>query len=95
MIGTALGVSPENGIAAPEAGTLEARLIPPKAAARLLPTRRGHGLDAAELAALPLRTGSAKNPSYLPLTPQSPSDFDWLALLNRVSYNRGGRPLPE
>jgi erythromycin esterase-like protein len=95
VIGTTLGVSAENGIASPEPGTLEAMLIAPSAPARLIPTHRGAGLGADALAALPTRAASARNLSYVPLGPQSFTDFDWLAALNSVAYNRGGRPLPE
>lgn len=99
VIGSAVGVSEANGIAPPEAGTLEARLTasPGPASpgpARLIPTHRGRHLPAAELAALPKRSDSAKNLSYRPLSPQSFTDFDWLAMLDSVAYNRGGPPLP-
>lgn len=95
VIGTALGVSAENGIAPPGPGTLEAMLTSPSAPARLIPTRRGAGLPADAIAALSTRAASDRNRSYVPLSPQSFTDFDWLAALNSVTYNRGGRPLPE
>jgi erythromycin esterase len=94
VIGTALGVSAENGIAPSESGTLEAMLTSPSAPARLIPTHRGAGLAAEAIAALPTRAASESNRSYAPLSPQSLSHFDWLAVLNSVSYHRGGRPLP-
>lgn len=34
-----------------------------------------------------------KNPTYIPLRPQSFSDFDWLAVLNSTRYVRGGPAL--
>ena len=83
VIGTAVGVSDANGIGQPEAGTLEARLI------------AGHGLPSSEITALPTRSGSMKNPTYFPLTPQSFTDFDWLAVLNKTAYSRGGPPLQQ
>ncbi|MFO0876458.1 MAG: erythromycin esterase family protein [Gemmataceae bacterium] len=89
VIGTGVGVSEANGIAAPEAGTLEARL-----GARLIPTHRGARLAGEEVAALPTRSGSGRNLSYTPLEVQSLSDFDWLGVLGEVTYWRGGRPLP-
>jgi erythromycin esterase len=93
VIGSAVGVSDANGIGQPEAGTLEARLTALPGAARFIPTHKGEGLPTAEIAALPTRSGSMKNPTYLALTPQSFTDFDWLAVLNSTAYNRGGRPL--
>ncbi|HEX6292566.1 MAG TPA: erythromycin esterase family protein [Herpetosiphonaceae bacterium] len=93
VIGSAVGVSEANGIGPPEAGTLEARLTASPGAARFIPTHRGEGLPGAEIAALPTRSASTKNPTYVALTPQSVTDFDWLAVLNTTGYNRGGRPL--
>jgi erythromycin esterase len=95
VIGTALGVSLANSIEPPEAGSLEALLTSPSALARFIPTYHGVGLAADAIAALPIRAASAKNLSYVPLSPQSFSDFDWLAVLNSVTYQRGGRPLPD
>lgn len=93
-IGTAVGVSEENGIVEPEFGTLEARLA---AAASglgvLIPTHRGRGLSSTEIEALPIRSGSAKNTTYFPLNPQSLTDFDALAFLDMVGYSRGGPEL--
>jgi erythromycin esterase len=95
VIGSAVGVSDANGIAQPEAGTVEARLTALPGVARFIPTHRGQGLPAAEIAALPTRSGSMKNLSYTALTPQSFTDFDWLAVLNATAYNRGGPPLQQ
>ena len=36
-----------------------------------------------------------KNPTYIPLRPQSFSDFDWLAVLDSTGYNRGGPALGQ
>ncbi len=93
VIGSAIGVSEENGIGRPEDGTLEARLTASPGPARFIPTHRGQGLPAAEIAALPARSGSAKNLSYIALAPQSFTDFDWLAVLDSTAYHRGGPPL--
>lgn len=93
VIGTAVGVSDENGIGQPEADTFEARLISVPGLARFIPTHKGQGLPASEIAALPIRSGSVKNPTYFPITPQSLADFDWLAVLERTAYTRGGPPL--
>ncbi|MEJ2744919.1 MAG: erythromycin esterase family protein [bacterium] len=86
VIGSGVGVSEANGIGKPEPNTLEARLA---AVTGFIPTHRGRGLPAAEIAALPIRSGSKKNPTYFPFTPQSFTDFDWLAVLDSVEYNRG------
>jgi erythromycin esterase len=93
VIGTAVGVSDANGIGKPEAGTLEARLTAVPGPARLIPTYKGQGLPAPAIAALLARSGSLKNPTYFALTPQSFTDFDWLAVLDRAAYSRGGPQL--
>lgn len=93
VIGTAVGVSDANGIGQPEAGTLEGQLTASPGPARFIPTHLGMGLRASEIAALTVRSGSMKNPSYFPLTPQSFTDFDWLAVLDETGYSRGGPPL--
>ena len=93
VIGTAVGVSDENGIGQPEAGTLEARLTFVPGPVRFIPTHKGEGLPASEIAALPIRSGSMKNQTYFPLTPHSFTDFDWLAVLDKTAYVRGGPPL--
>ncbi len=94
VIGTAVGVSEANGIGRPEAGTLEARLTAGPGPGRFIPTHNGLGLPASEIASLPTRSGSMKNPTYFALTPQSLIDFDWLAVLDEAAYSRGGPPLP-
>lgn len=93
-VGSALGVSEENGIAQPEPGTLEALLTGLPDSAVLIPTHRGERLSAAELAALPIRSGSTKNPSYAVLEPARLNDFDWLAFVDSTTYSRGGPALP-
>jgi erythromycin esterase len=92
-IGTAVGVSVANGIGEPQAGTLEARLTAGPGPARFIPTHKGLGLPNSKIAALPTRSGSMKNPTYFALTPQSFTDFDWLAVLDKTAYNRGGPQL--
>jgi erythromycin esterase len=94
VIGSAVGVSDANGIAPPEAGTLEARLTATAGPSRFIPTHNGQGLPPSAIADLPIRSGSAKNSTYFALTPQSFTDFDWLAVLDSATYNRGGHPLP-
>ena len=93
VIGTAVGVSDDNGIAKPEEGTLEARLIENKGPMLFIPTHMGEGILSTEIEALPVRSSSQKNPTYFPLTAQSFTDFDYLAVTNSVTYNRGGPPL--
>jgi len=94
VIGSAVGVSDANGIGQPEPGTLEARLTALPGPALFIPTHKGQGLPASEIASLPTRSGSMKNPTYTALIPQSFTDFDWLAVLDSVAYSRGGPPLP-
>jgi erythromycin esterase-like protein len=93
VIGTGVGVSEGNGIGEPEVGSLEALLRASPRPGRLIATHWGRELPAAEIAALPMRSGSVKNPSYFPFTPQSFTDFDWLAVLDSATYSRGGPAL--
>jgi erythromycin esterase len=53
--------------------------------ARFIPTHSGRGLPSVEIAALPVRSGSVKNPTYFPLTPQSSDDLDWLVVLDSTT----------
>ncbi len=94
VIGTGIGVSGANGIGTPEAGTLEALLTGVPGPVRFVPTHRGQGLSAQAVADLPTRSGSVKNPTYFPLTAESFTDFDWLAVPDTTEYARGGPPLP-
>ena len=93
VIGSAVGESLANGIGQSEVGTLENRLTAVPGPARLIPTHQGQGLPTSAIAALPTRSGSMKNPTYFALTPQSFTDFDWLAVLDSTAYSRGGPPL--
>ncbi len=93
VIGTAVGISDANGIGHPEADTLEARLTAVPGPLRFIPTHKGRELPNSEIATLPTRSGSVKNPTYFPLTTQSLTDFDWLAVLDSTAYSRGGPPL--
>ncbi|HQQ37927.1 MAG TPA: erythromycin esterase family protein [Methanothrix sp.] len=94
VIGSALGVSDENGIGWPEAGTLEALLTALPGPGRFISTRRVQELSAAQADAIPVRSGSLKNPTYFPLTADSLADFDWLVIQDGVGYGMGGPPLP-
>jgi len=95
VIGTALGVSIANGIGEPEAGTLEARLTGAPGPGRFIPTHKGQGLAASEIAALPERCASTLNSTYFALTAQSFNDFDVLAVLDKTEYSRGGPELVQ
>lgn len=86
VIGTGVGTSEQNGIAAPEAGSLEARFD----AAVLIPAASA---PAAVVAGLTPRTGSRRNPTYFPWTRDCLSDYDWLAFVPTTTYQRGGPPL--
>lgn len=94
IIGSGVGVSEGNGIGQPEPGTLEALLTHVLEPALFIPTHKGHGLPAADIAALPTRSSSLKNSTYMALGPESFTDFDWLAVLQSTTYSRGGPPLP-
>ena len=93
VIGSAVGASESNSIGQPEAGTLEARLAASPGPVRFIPTHLSQGLPPSEVAALPTRSGSTTNPSYTPLAPESLANFDWRAVLDSTTYNRGGPPL--
>jgi erythromycin esterase len=95
VIGSAVGVSTANGISQPATGTLESSLMDAPGPARFIPTHRGAHLPAATINTLPVRSGSRLNPSYFPLTPESFTDFDGLALLDSTTYQRGGPVLQE
>jgi len=95
VIGSGVGVSGDNGIGRPEAGTLEALFTAARGPARFIPTHRGEGLPAGAVTDLPTRSGSKKNPGYFPLTPRSLTDFDGLAVLDSTGYTRGGPPLQQ
>ena len=95
VIGSAVGVSGVNGISQPEAGTLEARLMTVQGPIRFIPIHKGQELSTSEIAALPIRSGSVKNSTYFALTPQSFTDFDWLAVLDSTAYDQGGPPLQQ
>lgn len=90
VIGSALGVSDENGIGRPEAGTLEALLTALPGPGRFVPADWSRGFSEPEGSALAVRTGSVKNPTYFPLTARSRTDFDWLVALDSVGYSQGG-----
>ncbi|MFA4859589.1 erythromycin esterase family protein [Methanoregula sp.] len=94
VIGSAVGVCEGDGTEEPGDGTLEALLTAVPGPARFIPTYRGRGLPASEIAALRVRPGSKKNPGYFALTPQSFCDFDWLAVLDSAGYTRGGPDIP-
>ncbi|MCL7476430.1 MAG: erythromycin esterase family protein [ANME-2 cluster archaeon] len=93
VIGSALGVSDANGIGQPETGTLEALLTAVPGPVRFIPTHKSQGLPTTAISTLPARSGSIKNTTYFALTPQSFTDFDWLAVLDSTIYSRGGPPL--
>ncbi len=95
IIGSGLGVSEANGIDQPEPGTLEALLTSLPEPALFIPTHKGQGLPASEIASLPTRSSSIKNPTYSAFTFESFTDFDWLVVLDSTAYNRGGPPLQQ
>lgn len=92
VIGGALGTSEANFIGAPEAGSIEARLLARQSNC-FIPAHRGKGLYKG--AAPPIRTRS-KQPfvPYEPLTPESVADFDMIAFLRSATYTRGAAKLP-
>jgi erythromycin esterase-like protein len=85
VIGTGVGTSEMQGIAQPETGSVEAILTAAPGPARFIPTHRSRVFDAAAVAAIPARTGGAKNPGYFPFNARSLSDFDWLAVFDSIT----------
>jgi erythromycin esterase-like protein len=93
VIGSGVGISEANGIGRPEPGTLEALLTRLPEPALLIPTHKGRGLPASQIASLSTRSTSARNSTYWALNPESFTDFDWLLVLDTITYQRGGPPL--
>jgi hypothetical protein len=93
VIGTAVITSEENGIGKPEPESLEARLAKSPGPLRFAPTHQGAECPVEKLREIPTRSGSQRNPTYVPLNAASFTNFDWLAVFNSVTYNRGGPPL--
>jgi hypothetical protein len=93
VIGTAVVTSKENGIEKPEPDSLEARLAKSPGPLRILPTHKGVDRPEQALRSLPVRSGSQRNPTYVPLNAESFTNFDWLAVFDSITYNRGGPPL--
>jgi erythromycin esterase-like protein len=88
VIGTGVGRSDTNGISTPEPDTLEALLSSSGAPIRFVSTRQMPATGLCQ------RSGSAKNPTYFPLSAQSVNDFDGLLVADSVTYSRGGPVLP-
>lgn len=84
VVGAGLGTSEANGIAAPEAGTLEDRLVAVPGPVRFVPTRGARSLR------MPAARSGGKNPSYFPFTADSVRDFDAMLVLDTTTYTRGG-----
>ncbi len=87
VIASAVGVSPDNGIGEPESGTLEAMLATGGHDTLFVPVR------GADFGDMPVRTGSMKNPTYVPLDAKAGTNFDWIAWFADTPYNLGGPPL--
>jgi len=95
VIGTGVGVSAENGIGQPEAGSLEALFASQPESALFIPTHQAEGLPASEINSLAPRSGSRKNPGYFSFDAATFTDFDWLAFVGSTGYSRGGPALPD
>lgn len=87
VLATAVGVSPDNGIAEPEPGTIEARLAETGNPVAFVSASEVTGISRA------VRSGSVRNPTYVPLDERAGSRFDGIVFLREVTYNRGGPPL--
>ncbi len=80
MIGTSAARLPTMNLGAPQAGTLEALLSRGPGQAELVPTYRGERLSRSVIEATATRSNA--HPGYFPFTPQSFTDFDWLAVID-------------
>jgi len=89
VIGSGVGVSDPNDIGRPEPGTLEALLAAGPGPVRFIPTHKGEGLPAPAIAALPTRSGSKKNTTYFPLTPQAFADPGFKGCRQAPGLSRG------
>jgi erythromycin esterase-like protein len=94
VIGSGVVVSEANDIHPPEPRTLEALLMSSTGSGQFILTHNGRGLPVTGIAALPTRSGSMKNSTYMPLNSESFTDFDGLLVLRSTSYSRGGPALP-
>ena len=94
VVGMGVGVSEENGIGAPEPGTLEAELLG-VGGSLFISTHRGERAPAVNLATLPVRSGSSRNPTYSPLTADSFDDFDCIVFFDSTRYPRGSPQLTD
>ena len=84
VIGTAVGRSDDNGIGAPEPGTLEA-LLADAGSTSFLPARLSELPPIAAITSLPARSPSATDLSYQRLDARSFNHFDWLLMVNNVT----------
>jgi erythromycin esterase-like protein len=84
VIGVGVGACEAHGIGVPEPGTLEACLAKAAGPGRFVPTHRGAGLAASELAGMRTRSRGA-NQGYFPMTPQSVCEFDWLVMVDSAN----------
>lgn len=80
MIGTSAARLAPMNLGEPEAGTLEALLSAGSGQVRFVPTHRGERLLRSVVWATPTRSNA--HPGYFPFTPQSFTDFDWLAVID-------------
>lgn len=88
VIGSGVGISDVYELAPPEAGSIEALLTTGASTGVFIPTHLGQGFADGALAALPTRSGTMKNLSYMALTPQSFADFDWLNVMKSARETR-------
>ena len=93
VVGAGLGSSTDNGINAPEPGTLEARLCAAPGPLRFIATQHARVFPPETLAALPVRS-IGWNQSYFPFTAESITDFDWLVVADSTAYQRGSPSRP-
>ena len=94
VVGMGVGVSEENGIGAPEPGTLEAELLG-VGGSLFISTHRGARAPAVNPVTMPVRSGSSRNPTYSPLTADSFDDFDCIVFFDSTRYPRGSPQLTD
>lgn len=90
-LGAGVGQSEQNGLAAPEAGTLEALLTSSRTPAKIIATAPA---KPAATETISKRAAKSGNPTYFPLSAQSLGDFDFLVLLKHCTRARGSPAVP-
>jgi erythromycin esterase-like protein len=83
VIGVGVGTSEAHGLSAPEAGTIEARMLGVPGPWRIAPVGGVSGEGIA------MRGKAAGNPTYFGFSAASVREYDWLCVVVSCTYSRG------